>query len=376
MRSAVALHTSKASAVAGDPASRVRKAPQEVRTGARRHPAHAVDNAPQQPGATGVKGVLLPVAIALTIGTIFVTVYLAAFHAPRPHRLPVAAVGRARQVLQVKAGIGAVLPGEFSVTRYPSEAQARQAIEHRTVYAAYISPGGPGGAGRNPRLLYAGANGPAVTGTVTGTFDALAKNSGHSMTREDVVPASNGDTRGMSVFYAAFGLVLAGYLFGMTTYQIAPRMQFRRRMLSVAAFGVLGGAIIALLSGDIGFAALHGSFLVIAGVTAMMAAAASLATMAFVRLVKSAGLSLASVVLLTLGNSTSGGIMPVQYLPEALRPLSEILPVGVGVRAIQGAAYFHDDGLTRGVAVLAVWILACAAIIYARDITAERPAAG
>lgn len=43
---------------------------------------HAMDAAPAPQGATGAKGVLLPVAIVLVIGSIFVSVFLAAFHAP------------------------------------------------------------------------------------------------------------------------------------------------------------------------------------------------------------------------------------------------------------------------------------------------------
>jgi hypothetical protein len=164
-------------------------------------------------------------------------------------------------------------------------------------------------------------------------------------------------------------------LFGTMTYQMAPRLEFRWRMVSVACFGLLGGLIVALLSGSTGFGAVHAPSVGITAIGAMMAAAAGLATMVFVRLVGSVGLSLASVVLLTLGNSTSGGTMPAQYLPGWLRPLSEILPVGVGVRAIQGTAYFHNEGLARGIAVLAVWIVVCAGILYARDVLAKRWAA-
>ncbi|WP_326442814.1 ABC transporter permease [Streptomyces sp. H27-D2] len=321
-----------------------------------------MDSAPPQHGAAGVKGVLLPVIIVLVIGTIFVSVYLAAFHAPRPHRLPVAAVGSSQQIHNAGSGLDAGLSGGFDVKRYASEGEARHALEHREVYAAYI------GSGDTPKLLYAGANGPSVTGTVTEAFGAVAKAEGHSLAQRDVAPTSAGDTRGMSVFYAAFGLVLAGYLFGMMTYQMAPRLQFRRRMVSLASFGVFGGLIIALIAGDTGFGALPGSFLTVAGLTAMMAAAAGGATMVFMRLFGMAGLSLASVVLLTLGNSTSGGFLPAQYLPGWLRPLSEILPVGVGVRAVQGASYFHNDGLVRGLVVLAAWIIGCAAILYAKDV--------
>ncbi|GAA2254180.1 membrane protein [Streptomyces ruber] len=323
---------------------------------------HAVDAAPPRRGADGLKGVFMPVAIVLVIGSIFVSVYLAAFHAPRPHRLPVAVVGTTQQYQQVADGLERGLPDGFAVRHYTEEAAGRAAVQDRTVYAAYVADAVDG-----PELLYAGANGPSVTSTVGEAFAAVARAGGDGLTQQDVVPASAGDTRSMSVFYAAFGVVLAGYLFGMMTYQIAPRLQFRARMASLAAFSVLGGVVVALLTGSLGFAALPGPFLGIAGVIALMAAAVGGATMVFMRLFGPAGMSLASVVLLILGNSTSGGTLPAEYLPGWLQPLSGILPVGVGVRAVQGLSHFRNDGLVQGVVILSVWAVLCAAIIYWRD---------
>ncbi|POM23194.1 ABC-2 family transporter protein [Actinomadura rubteroloni] len=328
-----------------------------------RAPAHhAVDAAPAPPGATGLKGILLPVGIVLAIGAIFVSVFLAAFHAPRPHDLPVAVVGTAAQAGQVANGLERALPGGFEVKRYADADAARRAVQDRTVYAAYVP-----GSGKADELLYAGANGPSVTSTVSGAFSGLTAARGRRLTEHDVVPAVAGDTRGMSVFYAGFGIVLAGFLFGLMTYQVAPRLEYRWRMASLSAFSVLGGVLVALLTGSLGFAALPGPFLGIATIIALMAAAVGGATMVFLRLFGRAGMSLAAVVLLTFGNSTSGGTLPTAYLPGWLRPLSEILPVGVGVRAIQGLSHFDNDGVVVGVTVLTVWIALTAAILYWRD---------
>ncbi|MEU7107438.1 ABC transporter permease [Streptomyces sp. NPDC046215] len=331
-------------------------------------PAHPdiPDAAPPRHPQGGLKGVLLPVAVVLAIGTIFVSVYLAAFHAPKPHDLPVAAVGSAQEIHRLEGGLEKALPGGFALRPYADESAARDAVEHRRVYAAYLTGGG------TPKLLFAGANGPSVTGTLTGAFGAVAEAGGHHLAQEDILPASSGDTRGLSIFYAAFGLVLAGYLFGMMTYQAAPTLRFRQRLASLGLFGVLGGIIIALLAGSTGFGALPGSFAGIAGMTALMAIAVGGATMVCIRWTGAAGAGLASVVLLTLGNATSGGVMPAPYLPGWLHPLSDVLPVGAGVRAIQGLAYFHNDGLARGIAVLAVWIIACAGLLYLRDARSAR----
>ncbi|GAA4811022.1 ABC transporter permease [Streptomyces ziwulingensis] len=330
-------------------------------------PHHVVDAALPQRGATGLKGVLLPVVIVLVIGSLFVSVFLAAFHAPEPHDLPVAVVGTGAQAEQVGDGLEQALPGGFEVEHYTDEDTARQAVRDRAVYAAYLA-----GDGSSSELLYAGANGPSVTTTVSGAFSGVARASGDRLSLQDVAPASAGDSRGMSVFYAGFGIVLAGFLFGMMTYQMAPRLEYRWRMASLGAFSVLGGSIVALITGSLGFAALPGSFLGLAGVIALMAAAVGGTTMAFMRLFGKAGMSLASVILLTFGNATSGGTLPTAYLPDWLHPLSSVLPVGVGVRALQGLSHFNNDGLLVGVLVLAAWALAAAAALYWRDSHAPR----
>ncbi|MFF9808261.1 ABC transporter permease [Streptomyces coeruleorubidus] len=331
------------------------------------HHHHALDPAPAPQGATGLKGVLLPAVIVLIIGSIFVSVFLSAFHAPRPHHLPVAVVGTTEQVEQVTGALELGLPGGFDVKRYADESAARHALEGRKVYAAYVT-----GPGKSSELLYAGANGPSVTSTVTGAFSPIAQKVGDRLTAQDTVPAPAGDTRGMSVFYAGFGVVLAGFLFGMMTYQIAPRLEYRLRLTSLAAFSVAAGILVAVIAGSAGFSALPGPFLGIAGVIALMAAAVGSATMAFMRLFGRAGMSLAAVVLFTFGNSTSGGTLPTAYLPGWLHPFSEILPVGVGVRAVQGLSHFHNDGLTAGVVILVAWTLIAAATLYWRDARGTR----
>ncbi|MEV5478576.1 hypothetical protein AB0L66_40600 [Streptomyces sp. NPDC052207] len=138
------------------------------------------------------------------------------------------------------------------------------------------------------------------------------------------------------------------------------------------------GIVVALIAGEV-FHALPGPFIGIAGIAALMAAASGSITMILLRLCGSAGVSLATIVLLIFGNATSGGILPADYLPAWLYPLHAILPVGVGVHAIQGLSYFHNDGLATGIAILLAWILASTVVLYLRDVwstTRIRPADG
>ncbi|MGW4980664.1 hypothetical protein [Streptomyces mirabilis] len=45
-------------------------------------------------------------------------------------------------------------------------------------------------------------------------------------------------------------------------------------------------------------------------------------------------------------------------------PLASVMPASGGVRAVDGIAYFHHDGLTSGIVVLSVWIALCVAGLF------------
>jgi len=80
----------------------------------------------------------------------------------------------------------------------------------------------------------------ATQAALSGLPDQLepaAESAGAELTVRDVVPRASGDSAGLAIFYAAFGLVLGGFLFGVNTYQIAPGLGFGARMGSVALLG-------------------------------------------------------------------------------------------------------------------------------------------
>ena len=185
------------------------------------------------------KKIAIPAMVGLLIGTVFVSIFLAAFHAPRTHDLPIGVVGTAARTAAAETMLP---PDAVAITRYATDDAARKAIEEREVYGAYSV--GPDG--RTARLLYAGANGPAVTATLQAMFP------GPDVQLIDVRPTSPGDTRGLSIFYAGFGLVLAGFLFGLISYQMAPRLPLRMRLLSLGSFAAAAGATVTLIAGHIG----------------------------------------------------------------------------------------------------------------------------
>lgn len=326
-------------------------------------PDHVRDDEPLSRRATLV-GVLLPPIVGLLIGTTFVAVFLAAFHAPTPHHLPVAVVAPRAVVDAVTSG-SARSDDAFDIRTYDDEATARAAVQDHTVYGALV-------VGRSDAtLLVAGANGAGVTATLEGALGAAAKAAGEDLKVTDVAPLSEGDSRGLSVFYGAFGVVLAGFLFGLTSRQTASRLRLPLVALSAVAFAVLAGVVTAVLVQPV-FNALPAPFLLTASVVGLLALAIAATTIALLTVVGQAGTFVSAVLLLVIGNATSTGILPAEYLPGWLSWLAPVLPVGPAVRALRGGAYFGNDGLTQAILVLVAWIVGAALVVLGSSLAAAR----
>lgn len=319
------------------------------------------------------KAMLIPVVAALAIGTIFVAVYLAAFHSPTAHHQPLGIAAPDTAAAKTELALNNAAPSAFTFYRYADEAAARQAITHDVVPAVLVERDGEGRGHSGPVLLVAGAQGPSLVSALSGAATAAV---GHPVTVQDIDPLVSGDARGLSVFYASFGVVLAGFLFALASYQMAPRLPLSARAASTLLFAVASGVVVALIA-HTGYSALPASFGVVALLIALLAWATAAGTGVLLRLFGPLGMSVASVVMLILGNATSGGILPPDFLPAWLSPLAQALPPAPAVSGLRGAAYFHNAHLTQGVLILAGWVVACLAVQYLLDqIAARRTLAG
>jgi hypothetical protein len=294
-----------------------------------------------------LRSVGLPALIAVVVGSVFVAVFLAAFGAAEPHGLPVGLTGSPADVEQARAALTQAQPGAFRLVELPDPAAAEAAVRDRGLYGALVL-------GPAPHLLVAGANGQAVTQTLTRAAAPLAQQAGRPLDVRDVVPLSPGDSRGLAIFYTAFGVVLGGFLFGITTYQVAPHLVLRLRLASALLFAVAAGLVGALL-GEIAFAAVPAGFGAVAALVCLLALSIGATAALVLRVLGAAGTFVTSVGLLILGNATSTGNLPAEYLPGWLAPLAGVLPPGVAVRALRGAAYFSGDGVAHAVVVLGLW---------------------
>ena len=316
------------------------------------------------PVAALARGILVPALVATVIGLAFVVVFLDAFHSPVPHDLPVGVLGDAAQVDRVRSALDEAAPGRFAVEGIPDEAAARAAVLHRDVYGVFVP-------GASPRLLSAGANGQGVTMTLTQAFTPLAQQAGSPLETQDLQPLAPGDSRGLGIFYGAFGVVLGGFLFGIQTYSAAPKLLLRWRLVSIGLFAVVSGTVVAWAAAEL-YAAVPAGYTLVAVLVGLLALSVAATSALVLRTLGSVGTFVTSLALVTLGNATSTGNLPAEYLPPWLHPLAELLPPGVAVRALRGATYFDDDGVARALWVLGLWSVVPLALIGVLDAVRRR----
>ncbi|MGW1003565.1 hypothetical protein [Streptomyces sp. NPDC002520] len=86
------------------------------------------------------------------------------------------------------------------------------------------------------------------------------------------------------------------------------------------------------------------------------------------------GIPLATLLLLTVGNSTSGATIGTNLMPSGARTLSELLPPGAAVRTIADLSYFRGSHVLAPLATLTLWA-AGSAVLLAFRTTEQSPAA-
>jgi hypothetical protein len=317
------------------------------------------------PVKAGLRGIVLPALVAVAIGALLIVVYLAAFPAAEPHDLSVGVVGPDSDVAELEAALDRDQPGLLHLEQLPSAAAAERAVTSGDVYAALVLDG------PSPQLLVAGAHGQSVTQDLTDALGPVAAGAGGELMVSDVAPLAEGDSRGRAIDHTAFGVVLGGFLFGITSYQVAPQLRLRLRLLSAGLFAGVAGLVGAWLSVS-AFDAVPARFWTVTGLVALLALACGAASALALRLLGAVGTFVATAVLLTVGAATSTGSFPAEYLPGWLAPLADVLPPGVAVQALRGAAYLSGHAVPRGVVVLALWSAVPFLVVGALDAISRR----
>ncbi|MCL8026825.1 ABC transporter permease [Nocardioides bruguierae] len=324
-------------------------------------PAAVVEQAPTK-GRPGPRRLVVAV-VGLTLALV---VLLLCFALPASntgaHGIPVGVVGPEPVATAIEAQLDGVEADGFEVTRFDDEDAARDAILDREVYGA-LEPGADG----SVTVLVASAASTQVSALLqqVGTSMAVAQGGVADVVELRAFPED--DPRGAGLAAGALPLALGGWIAAVVI--MALTHSHRSRMLTAAGFSVVGAfGLTAALEYVVG--TLDGDYLLTSLAVMLGLAATAFAVIGLRSAFGGAGLGVAAVALVLLGNPLSGLTSAPEMLPSPWGALGQLLPPGATGTLLRDVAFFDGAGATHSVVVLLCWLvggLALALLAWARD---------
>jgi hypothetical protein len=296
--------------------------------------------------------ILVP-AVVTIIAALALTLFAWPQARSGPRDLDLGVAGPPRAVSALGEGI-AHADEEFDVSRYPGAAAARTAIEDREVYGALVASRG------GTTLLTAPAASPVVAQLLEQTFRASPappQTGGPPRATEgpsvvEVVSGSPDDPRGAAFSASILPLILIGVVTGALVWRLGGGA--RRSIALLLGAGAAGGAAAtAIVQGWLGV--IEGGILLNAGVLALIVLAIAATVTGLARLFGTAGIGVAVLLFVLIGNPWSGVSSAPEVLPEPLGAIGQLLPPGAGGELLRGVAFFDGAGTAGALAVLFVW---------------------
>ncbi|SHF11390.1 hypothetical protein [Streptoalloteichus hindustanus] len=296
------------------------------------------------------------VLILATVAGLFAGSYTYVMANPTPHRIPTAVVGvedDPRGTTFV-AAMERALNASLDLRAYPTEGQARDAVDEQEVYAVIaMRPEGVG-------LDVSGASGATVAQLLADAGPKVGQAVGVPVRVTDVKPLQKGDPRGLALFYISLAAVIIGFVGAIQLSVHARGLNPAERIAFTLAYALLGGfAIAAVVDWALGALDLPfvESWLILA---ATMFCSGMVFTM-FNTLLGRWGMLPTWGLMVLVGNPSSGGAVSWPLLPSLLSHIGRWLPPGASVNAQHNAVYFRGHQQLFPFLVLAGWaVLSCA----------------
>jgi hypothetical protein len=292
------------------------------------------------------KLLIIPAAVALII-----TLFAWPQAKLEPRGVPIGVVGGEEEAAALEQQLAP--EGDFDVRPYADEASAREAIEDRDIYGAFV----PSAEGST--VLVASAGSPFVAQALTGLAQPRlsAPPSGDPASAVDVVdvvPADPDDPRGSAFNASVLPLLIGGIITGvLVAFTIRPP-GLRQIGALVLAAALAGLAAVAVAQGWLEI--LEGGWLANAAVLSLLLLAIASVVTGLVAVMGPPGIGVAAVLMVLLGNPWSGLSTAPELLPRPIGDIGQLFPPAAGGQALRDTAFFDGTALGGHLAVLFVWI--------------------
>jgi hypothetical protein len=312
-----------------------------------------------------VRKVMLAVLGLTVVVIVILSSYASALGNPSPRHVPVAVTAPPAVLGRLDAS------PQFRVYPVPDLAKARVMVEDRTVYGALVLP-----RTRSTTLLVANGGGHSVAAFLMQVGQQVATNCGTTLSTVDVAPTSPNDPNGTVEFYCIAFLFLGSSIGATVLGRIAGPVHGPRGALALLGYAAWLSVAVTFFA-DIVFGDLVGHFGLLFLTLWLYAAAVCLAVTGLLA-VLGRGPIVLIILLIALGNPSSGGPVPRPLLNGFYSALNPVLPQGAALSTLRGVQYFGDQGIDLGLLCLLIWVLAGLALLGAtvlRDVLRTTPSA-
>lgn len=291
------------------------------------------------------------VVVGLLLLFTFTAVFVTAFHAPRPDGADVGVVGPPGSAATVQEGLDRVSKGGFDVRSYASAAAARRGLDDGDVRGALLLDR------HRATALMAGVYGPASATVLGNALQGAARAGGRSARIVVYRPLPKHDAMGLSPLFAMFGTALPSLVLGAVLALVGRALPVGVRWAVIVAFAALAGVVVAL-SVDTTVGALTGHFWGVAGVASLLGLAVASLSFGLGRLAGPLGIASAIVVVVLLGQSSTGGALTDELQPGFYHAISQLLPNGAALTALRNTVYLDGAHTAIPLLVLCGWATA------------------
>ena len=263
-----------------------------------------------------------------------------------PRDLPIGVAGPAPAAQAVEQRL-ATQEGAFDVHRYADETAAREAIEDREVYGAWVvTPAGP-------KVLTSSAGSSIVAQLLThAASEAMA----------EVVDVAPANPHAAALPSSVLPLMIAGILIGVVASLAASGWLGRLGLIAVGS--VLGG-LVATAIVQSWLDVVGGSWIANAGALTLTIAAIASLIAGLWAVFGAGGVAAGALLMILIGNPFSGVASAPEMLPQPVGGIGQLMPPGAGGNLLRSTGFFDGAAAGGHVLVLAAWAVAGIALLVA-----------
>lgn len=286
---------------------------------------------------------------------LFALSYIGAFHDPSPHGVPLAVAAPTRAAAdQVAQGLEQEGGDDVATEVVADDAAARARVRDRDAAGALVV-----GPKKTDRLYIASAAGVAQAQAIEAQIRDAETQQGRRLKVADLAPLPAADSRGTTPFYLVLVMAFGGYL-GVTVLSLLATPQASRgrralqRLGAMAAYALVSGIAVTVLARVV-FGLVEGHLIAVSAATALVGYATASVAITLQAVLGTAGTGAVILLFVVIGNPTSGGAVPYDFLPGWMGALGPYLVNGAGVDLVRNLLYFDAHAIARPLVVLAIW---------------------